>query len=386
VAKTGRKKKVIWQQYVAMAFMMLIGAVCGILVVMYMEKSYVSGRSFGQELVIMGGLFISLYASIFLHLIIHEAGHLIFGLLTGYQFSSFRIMSFMWVKEKDRIKFRRLTVAGTGGQCLMAPPEFSGGNFSFFWYNLGGALANVAAGIGFLTIYFACREMLFFSTVMLIFSVIGFTTAMINGIPMRLGMVDNDGYNAFALKRNNAALRAFWVQLKVNEQIAAGVRLKDMPDEWFEIPDDSAMKNSMVAAVGVFACNRLMDGKNFAEANCIMEHLLEIDSGMVGLHRNLLICDRIYLELIGENRRDTLKEMMSKEQKKFMKSMKKFPSVLRTQYAHALLSEQNEKEAKRIEGMFWKCAETYPYPNDIQSERELMEIARIHTEKVGEYT
>ena len=77
--------------------------------------------------------------------------------------------------------------------------------------------------------------------------------------------------------------------------------------------------------------------------------------------------------------------MMSKEQNKFMKSMKKFPSVLRTQYSYALLSEQDGKEAKRIEGMFEKCAETYPYPNDIQVERELMEIARRYAEKVEEY-
>lgn len=40
---------------------------------------------------------------------------------------------------------------------------------------------------------------------------------MMNGIPMRMGTVDNDGYNAFALSKNKEAVEAFWVQLKVAE-------------------------------------------------------------------------------------------------------------------------------------------------------------------------
>ena len=54
-----------------------------------------------------------------------------------------------------------------------------------------------------------------------------------NGIPMRLGNVDNDGYNALCLGKSPAALRSFWLQMKINQQISRGVRLKDMPEDWF---------------------------------------------------------------------------------------------------------------------------------------------------------
>ena len=80
---------------------------------------------------------------------------------------------------------------------------------------------------------------------------------------MRLGMIDNDGYNAFSLRKNNEARRAFWVQLKVNEQLAKGIRLREMPKEWFVIPSYEAMGNNMIAATSVFACNRLMDEHKF---------------------------------------------------------------------------------------------------------------------------
>ena len=198
---------------------------------------------------------------------------------------------------------------------------------------------------------------------------------MMNGIPMRMGTVDNDGYNAFALSRNKEAVEAFWVQLKVAEQSSKGVRLKDMPAEWFSVPTDEAMKNSMVATRCVFTCNRLMDEEKFEEADALMSHLLEIESGIVGLHRDLLMCDRIYVELIGENRSEVIESMMTKEQKKFMKAMKRFPSILRTQYVLALLSEKDASKAEAIRGDFEKTVKSYPYPHEIHSERELMRIA-----------
>jgi hypothetical protein len=59
-----------------------------------------------------------------------------------------------------------------------------------------------------------------------------------------------------------------------------------------------------------------------------------------------------------------------------MKSMKKYPSVLRTEYAYALLAEKDPEKAQTVMEAFEKAARTYPNPNDITIERELMETAR----------
>ena len=364
----------VWQQFLGTAFMMLIGAVCGFIVVRYIDRSSADTPLY-QNILSLVGLFLGMYVAFFFHIIVHEAGHLVFGLMTGYQFSSFRIASFMWLKENGKLKLKRLTLAGTGGQCLMSPPDMKDGKIPLVLYNLGGSFANVIIGALFLVGYWFCPNIPFLSPILLIFAAVGFMTAMMNGIPMRMGTVDNDGYNAFALPRNREAVEAFWVQLKVAEQSSKGVRLKDMPAEWFAVPTDEAMKNSMVATRGVFACNRLMDEERFEEADALMAHLLETDGGMVGLHRDLLVCDRIYVELIGENRSRVVERMMTKEQKKFMRAMKRFPSVLRTEYALARLWERDAAKAATIESEFEKVAKSYPYPHEIDSERELMRIA-----------
>ena len=369
-----KKKKIVWQQYIGMAFMVLIGAMCGFIMVWYIDKSSADTPLY-QEILSLVGLFLGMYVALFFHMIVHEAGHLVFGLITGYKFCSFRVASFMWLKENGKLKFKRLTLAGTGGQCLMTPPDMKDGKIPLVLYNLGGSFINIIIGALFLVGYLIFSDIPFLSPILLIFAVVGFMTAMVNGIPMRMGTVDNDGYDAFALSRNKEAVEAFWVQLKVAEQSSKGVRLKDMPAEWFAVPTDEAMKNSMVAVRGVFTCNRLMDEEKFEEADITMAHLLEIDSGIVGLHRNLMMCDRIYVELIGENRSETIESMITKEQKKFMKAMKRFPSVLRTQYVLALLSEKDAARAEAIKNEFEKVAKTYPYAQDIESEKNLMRIA-----------
>lgn len=370
-----KKKKGQWQQWIVMGFFMLIGAVCGVLIVSYMEQRATEDSSLLEDLIPVGVLLIGMYIGIFLQLTIHEAGHLVFGLKSGYQFSSFRIGSFMWLKENDKIVSRKLSLAGTGGQCLMVPPQMQDGKIPVILYNLGGCIMNLIASMVFLVVYLLIPESTVISLFCFMMVLIGVAIALMNGIPLRLGTVDNDGYNALSLGKNPDAMRAFWLQLKVNEQIAKGIRLKDMPDEWFVAPTDEAMQNSMVATQGVFATNRLMDQQRFEEADQMIAHLLKIDSGIVGLHRSLMICDRVYCELIRGNRKESLDEMLTKEQLKFMKAMKKFPSVVRTEYAYALLALKDTTKANTARELFEKVAKTYPYPSDVQSERELIEIA-----------
>lgn len=373
--ETKKKKKSSWQQYIGMVFFMVIGAVCGVLMVQYVEKTEAAAKGIGEVIMSLVVLFLIMYIAIFLNIVIHEAGHLVFGLATGYKFCSFRIGSLMWMKENEKIRLKRLSLAGTGGQCLMSPPKYGDGKFPVVLYNLGGSLFNVFAGIICLVLYLPGKGENLFSAAMFLFAVVGFVLALMNGIPLRMGMVDNDGYNALSLGKNPEALRSFWIQMKMSEQFAKGIRIKDLPMEWFVYPSKEGRQNNLVAALAVFACNRLMDEQRFEQAYKQMTELLEEDNAVTGLHRSLLICDCIYCEAVGENRREIIDKMLDKQLKSFMNSMKNYPSVLRTQYVYALLVEQDKAEADKVKEKFLQCAKTYPYASEIDSEQELMDIA-----------
>ena len=317
------------------------------------------------------------YTSMLLQTVIHEAGHLVCGLISGYRFSSFRVGSVMWLWDpvSSKIRRKKMSLAGTAGQCLMSPPDLVDGRMPVLLFNMGGALANVLAAVISFGLYFLTKSIPVLSVFCILMVAMGLIFAITNGIPMRVGGVDNDGYNARAMRKDPAAIRSFWVQLKANEQIARGVRLKDMPAEWFYVPDAEGMKNSIIAVMGVFMCNRLMDEQRFDEAEELMERLLKQETGIMGVHRSLMVGDLIYCKLLRKDSVETIDALMSEEHKKFMKSMKTFPSVIRTDYAYTLLREKDEEKAAKILEQFDKVAGTYPYPSDIESERELLVMA-----------
>lgn len=369
-----KKKNEKWQQNIPWLFCFAIGGVLGITSSFYIDKIIPNNTGMTRMLSYII-LFAALILAIFVQTIIHEAGHLIFGLLSGYEFSSFRIFSFMLLKADGKMKLKRLTLAGTGGQCLMVPPDMVDGKIPVVLYNLGGSILNIIAGVIFSIFAYFSRSIPILFAVMCIFAIIGYALALMNGIPMRLGLIDNDGYNAIELTRTPKALKAFWRQLKINEQVAKGVKLKDMPAEWFEIPSDEDMQNSMVATIAVFACNRLMDMKQFEEVNKLMTHLLEIDSGIVDIYKKGMVCDQLYIEMMHDNRREVIEKMLTKEQKTFMKQMKSNPGVIRTEYLLALFYDNDGTKAEKIKARFEKSAKTYPHQGEIQAERELIELA-----------
>ena len=376
-----KKAKRPWQQWFAIGLFLTVGFLCGLLIAGETDRIVGEDASLILTAVSFAAMLVLLCLGVLTQMLVHESGHLVFGLLTGYRFSSFRIFSYMWLKEGDHIRKKKLTVAGTGGQCLMAPPDFKNGTYPVVLYNLGGSLMNLIVAALVLLWYQVMPYVPYLSSFLLLNAILGIAFGIINGVPLRMGVVDNDGYNAFSLRKNPEALRAFWIQMKINEQNANGVRLKDMPKDWFVVPDYEGMQNALISAIGVFCCNRLMDEHKFLEADRKMEELLTMKSAMVNLYRGLLTMDRVYVELIGENRREVVDRLLTKEIKAMMKPMKEFPSVIRTQYAYELFYEEDPDRAQKVRVKFEKAALVYPYDSDIRSERELLQIADFRAEE-----
>ena len=314
------------------------------------------------------------YAVYFVQIIVHESGHLVFGIITGYKFSSFRIGNVIITKAKGKLKFARFSIAGTLGQCLLSPPESKDGKIPYRLYNFGGVIFNILFALICFALYWLLPQIHILSAALMVSAAIGLWIAASNGIPMR-GTVNNDGYNGISLGKDLHALRSFSNQLRVNARMTNGERLRDMPRELFELPDGANARNPINATIKVFACNRLMDEGRFAEARALCETLIA-DEAVLPIYKNMLTCDIAFCEMIaGECERAASR--FNKELIKFMSLMAKNPSIVRTQYAHAMLCEKNDEKAKKYLESFEKIAKKHPYKGDIQSERDfLAEVER----------
>ncbi len=347
-----------------------VGAIFGFAYTIWLEPYF---EKFSMPLIFE--LVFLIFAYVF-ETVIHESGHLVFGLATGYRFSSFRVLGFMIMKADDGFKFKRLHIAGTGGQCLMAPPE-NREKPKFILYNLGGCIMNLLSSALALVLMLLFPEFPYLYAFCATLFAVGIIFALINGFPFATAEIQNDGCNTYTMIKDPKSVKAFWIQLDINRCLSEGKKITDMPNDWFFIPDEEEMKNSMFASIAVFRANRLLEEHKFEETKDAITALLEAESAMVGIHRKLLICDLIFLHILdGESA--LAEEKLTKDQISFMQAMKKFPSVIRTNYALALSKLGTDKKNTQDSclALFEKTAKKYPYPAETEAERELMKIAK----------
>jgi len=350
----------------------VIGIVFGIGTFFFINKIGLINLFFDSSFKIGAYLF-ELYLAIFLQVVVHEFGHLTFGLLTRYKFLSYRVLNFMIIRRNKKFSIKKMSLTGTSGQCLMAPPDFKNGKMPFILYNLGGVIFNLIFSIFGLYLYLFC-DFIYLKSFGIIMAIVGLFYALINGVPLGLS-VNNDGYNVLLLLKNKEAVYAFWLQMKINEELLLGNRLKDMNENWFKIANVTS-NNSIINTINVYYCNRLLDEMKFEKAYYEMDKLLKSDQKIIDLHRNLLILDCVYCEIVLKNNDKYLMMYHNNLLQRFISSMKNYPSVLRVNYAYSLLIQKNNVKAEKIRENFNRIKINYPYEVDIKSEEELIEYAK----------
>ena len=311
-----------------------------------------------------------LVVSILIHVPLHEIGHLVFGLISGYRFLSFRIGSFMLMRGERGLRFKRFSLFGTAGQCLMAPRIANTEKMPTFIYNVGGGLMNLIVSVLMLGIGFILNDYKHLFVFSLCFAASGLNTALTNLIPMRIGGIANDGYNTLTLMKNPAERKALSVQLAANEATAHGKRLSELPDEWFyEIAD--GRKGIHTSAHAYLCAQRLLDFARLDEAKKMMTVLLNSGSDLLPIYEGLMRNDLAFLEAHFTKDLQKAQSILTPWTRKLMKAMHKYPTVIRSEYALSML-RGDARSAEKLLSKFEKVAKSYPNPAEIETERALL--------------
>ena len=173
----------------------LIGALGGMWVTRY------AGSQTGGSLPALLYAIFCMVAAYYLSVVIHESGHLVMGLRTGYSFVSFRIGSLTLIRQEGKLRLKRFRVAGTGGQCILTPPETDRPeNAPFTLYYLGGGLFNLLTA----AVVFPLALLLsnfWVRLPLLVLGVVSLYQGAFNLIPLNL-QIPNDGYTLHLLRRS----------------------------------------------------------------------------------------------------------------------------------------------------------------------------------------
>ena len=315
---------------------------------------------------------LAVIASFFILVTVHEAGHLVAGLLTGYKFVSFRVGNLTFIKIDGKLKVKKFAVAGTGGQCLLSPPDVPLDKMPVTWYNLGGLLANVLIGLLVIPLLFVNPHPLVAESAA-IFLLLDLFLLILNGIPMKANGMGNDAYNALKLRKNLKALRGVVVQLKANAAIQNGLRPKDMPDQWFEVEDDVDYSNPLELAPELMLASRYLDMKDYDNSKNTFENLYSHKNEIVRIYVNEIECELIYLYLLaGEI--DRAKELYDKRLEAYIKAYQKVSSAKkRLLCAVALKIDDDHKKAQAIYDDLYTHRDEYLLQGEVSSDLDLMQ-------------
>ena len=73
MSKKKKRRKGAWKQYIGIVFMLAAGAVCGYLMMWYIDTQTSGSEGIGASLMRIALLFVSMYVAMYLQIVIHEA-------------------------------------------------------------------------------------------------------------------------------------------------------------------------------------------------------------------------------------------------------------------------------------------------------------------------
>jgi len=314
----------------------------------------------------------ALYAGIIFHSIIHEAGHLIAGKLSGYDFLSFRVFNITLVKKDGKIQRKKYTVAGTGGQCLMVPPDYECETYPFVFYNLGGSLMNFIFSAVFFTLMMVTSG--YAAMVFAVFAVIGAGIGVLNILPMKIGGVANDGYNIVLCVKNEKSRRALWTQLHIAALLSQGTRFREMPEDWFAETDAESLNDPLVGAVANMRFGYLTDIGEYTRACDYARFLICNCDKILEVHKNELRCELLFFEIIGQCRKEEIERLYDSKLQKYVKATLSYMSRQRLMCAYYALYQKDDAKAQKALSDFEKAALHTPFPGEAAGEREMLGI------------
>lgn len=302
-----------------------------------------------------------LYLAFSLQLILHEGGHLLGGLLSGYRFESFRIGGVLLTKIEGKLRLRWMPIAGTGGQCLLSPPDCKPEDAPYLIYHASGSAMNLIAALLHIPLLFMPGIARIYAICMI---VVGLYFGILNGVPLRVQGIDNDGMNIKNMQKDPSLRVVIFRQLQINAAQSAGTRLRDMPQEWFCADDHEHLH-------GAVRFCYLLDRGDYAGALDYGQQLLR-NRRLNRIHRGAVQSDVETLKLLHGQHVFAQSEAL----KAYRKSMAYDPAVQRALFVRALLKDRDEAAAEKIYQRFERACRRSPVPASNASEMEIISAAR----------
>lgn len=311
---------------------------------------------------------VSLVMSVVIHFALHEVGHMLFGIATGYRFLSIRLFKYAIIKdEHGRLTFKTFNISGTGGQCIMdLPHDTDAYKMPFFWHYAGGVIVNILL-VAISVLLLKCFDMGMVGTnFFMTMACAGVIIALSNGVPMSQNGLNNDAKNIQQLYKYKSSRKYFLRMMHMTNMLAQGTRLKDMPKEWFEDVPPNDTNEYFALAYRINYISWLEDCGRLDEARRVCEQLDELDKPLPLMLKLEKDGEHVMCELLTTKRQEVVEKLLTQQVRVYINANKTFSAAkLAVAYMVALLYDKDPKAAEALRNEFESHRHDYFMPGEI---------------------
>ncbi|KAB2451105.1 hypothetical protein F8160_14995 [Bacillus sp. CH126_4D] len=178
--------------------------------------------------------------------IVHELGHVIFGVISGLTFKFMTVGPITVQKEKGKVRVRENKLwAYFGGVAMLIPPSIVTPNLSkkWAWMTLGGPITSFLFGITFGYIY-----MVSYYQYLLYFSVFHFIIFAVTIVPIK-GTLMSDGMQFLILIKDDEKAKQHLYNIQVSSELFSYKRPKDWDAGLVKLSEDKLKENKSIREI-----------------------------------------------------------------------------------------------------------------------------------------
>lgn len=316
-----------------------------------------------------------------LHVVIHEFGHLIFGLSAGYSFLSFSIYPFSIIKQDNGYTFSKFNKKGIAGQCLMQPSKNTSSLKSAVIYNLGGVMLNLIIVALTILLIKIIQPVGYTLLLMRLFYFAGFVLAITNLLPVVMNGIATDGYNTLMLIVDENSLKALNNGLSIYAQTLSGSLYQELPLDYFYLDDTFNLNNPLLSMILFYRTLYLMEIREYDQAYSLMNNSLQSYPKMLPHYKSLLETELIFLDMLSgkdllylENKYESFYEVV--------KNPNNDLTTLRVKmvYSQFIVKEKSLHEEYSLK--YNKLVDSSPYASDKLMAKQFIELINKSYDKL----
>lgn len=296
----------------------------------------IAGHSFWW-MILIG---ISFLLSGIIHIIIHEAGHLLAGYLSGYQFIMFRLLNIVWIKTEHGVELRRQHVSGILGQALMVPPK-DVENPPFKFYHLGGIVLNFVTSF-LLVLFVPYIENELLRDNLIAAAVMGFLLALLNAVPNGI----NDGANVKRAWDDKVQQKQFQNTLEIYAGMVRGKKIGDLL-QFILINERYPLSDGGNTTMQSFKAAYYMEQLQFEKGLELYQSLWKDVDKLVGPHQPEIIQNYLFLLILTDPASSDIEEILEDKRFKAQKKVKQ-TDMKRLLAAYYMNVENDLEKAEKL--------------------------------------